>query len=93
MGAIVSKEGNKAQELISASGVRTLSTDCGSRDNASKDIFTRTWQNTGLGDAIEQGEKHVSSDGFVFNLISYNVLAEYLAQRHPELYKGIRNTK
>ena len=47
---------------------------------------SRKWLPTGLGSQIESGEYKISSKDLPFTLMSYNILADYLAQRHPELY-------
>lgn len=58
-----------------------------------KDHPIRTWSKTMLGVEVESGRRKVQPDEMTFTLMSHNVLADYLAQRHSELYRGISHDK
>ena len=55
------------------------------QDNDDK-FPSRKWTSTTLGSKYDSGEYRIRSKDVPFTLMSYNVLADYLAQRHPELY-------
>ena len=48
--------------------------------------YPRNWHHTGLGTKIANNEYKMRSRDTILTVMSYNILADYLAQRHPELY-------
>ena len=55
-------------------------------DDDGRSSSSRNWTSTNLGSKYDAGEYKVQSRDVPFTLMNYNVLADYLAQRHPELY-------
>ncbi len=53
-------------------------------DESGVPVRLRSWRNSRLGDQLGSSQQAAT-----FTLKSYNVLADYLAKRHPELYGGI----
>ena len=51
--------------------------------------FERKWHSTGLGTKYESKEYKVRPQDMVLTVMNYNVLADYLAKRHPELYNQV----
>ena len=49
-------------------------------------MYPRNWHDTGLGMKIASNEYKIRSRNTILTVMSYNILADYLAQRHPELY-------
>ena len=49
----------------------------------------RKWTSTNLGSMYDSGEYKAKSRDVPFTLMSYNVLADYLAQRHPEFRAAV----
>jgi len=61
------------------------------RENAipPQPTYPRNWHHTGLGTKIANNEYKMRSRNTILTVMSYNILADYLAQRHPELYNQV----
>ena len=72
---------------ISAKSKRSMRYSTMRKQDDNDDKFSaRKWTSTNLGSMYDSGEYKAKSRDVPFTLMSYNVLADYLAQRHPELY-------
>jgi hypothetical protein len=48
--------------------------------------YARQWHHTKLGSEMASNKNGIHRNDTAFTIMSYNVLADHLAQRHPELY-------
>jgi len=56
--------------------------------NSGVEIY-RKWRLTGLGKAIEDGERQIRADGVRFKVMSYNILAPIYVEQQKHLYADV----